>query len=47
MEYKTPISPNALGSSITSGTASSNSPKNDIPPDSNRLPMAFMKMNAA
>lgn len=47
MEYRTPISPNTLGSSITSGTASRTSRKNDSPADSTGLPMACMKINAA
>ena len=47
MEYRMPISPNAFGSSITSGTASRTSRKNDSPADSTGLPMACMKMNAA
>ena len=37
MEYRTPISPNAFGSSITSGTASRTSRKNDSPADSTGL----------
>ena len=40
MEYSTPISPNAFGSSITSGTASRTSRKNDSPADSTGLPHA-------
>ena len=39
--------PNAFGSSITSGTASRTSRKNDSPADSTGLPIACMKMNAA
>lgn len=38
MEYRTPISPNTLGNSITSGTASRTSRKNDSPADSTGLP---------
>ena len=47
MEYSTPISPNARGSSSTSGTASRTYRNNDSPADSTGRPSACMKMNAA